>query len=240
MFLQRTLSVFLLLVGVVVSNTVCAASPLMVEKNLFAADRKAPPPESADASPKPAKPGMAVSNIQLDGVIMQSNAKRAVLRMKNQPVGAPGKKGQLASPFVTVREGQMVSDYRVSKIESKSISLEKDGQTFTVGLFAANKVLPPITPAPAPVAAQPPVAAPGVAPPDAGANEPPGVQFQPGFNPQDPQQAMPGQPPPSPNPAVAGFRGSRGNVQQNVYVPVPEPVINQEPDQSAEIIEEEQ
>ena len=188
MFLKRTLSVFLLLAGAVVFNPVCAAAPLMVEKNLFAADRKAPPPESADTSSKPAKPGMAIGNIQLDGVIIQSNAKRAVLRMKNQPAGAPAKKGQPASPFVTVREGQMVSDYRVSKIESKSISLEKDGQTFTVGLFAANKVLPPLAPAPAPVAVQPPMAAPGVAPPDAGANQPPGVPPQPGLNPQNPQQ----------------------------------------------------
>ncbi len=86
---------------------------------------------------------MAIGNIQLDGVIIKSNSKRAVLRMKNQVAGAPGKKGQPASPYVTVREGQMVGDYRVSKIESKSISLEKDGQTFTVGLFAENKVVTP-------------------------------------------------------------------------------------------------
>ena len=131
MFLKRILPVFLLLVWGAVFSSICAAAPLMIEKNLFSNDRKPPPPESADASLKPAKPGMALANIQLDGVMIQSNSKKAVLRMKSQPGGAAGKKGEPASPFVTVREGQIVSDYRVSKIESKSISLEKDGETFT-------------------------------------------------------------------------------------------------------------
>ncbi len=234
--LKRTLSVFLLLAGAVVLNPVCSAAPLMVEKNLFAADRKAPPPESADASSQPAKPSMAISNIQLDGVIMQSNAKRAVLRMKNPPPGAPAKKGQAASPFVTVREGQMVSDYRVSKIEPKSITLEKDSQTFTVGLFAANKVLPPMAPAPPPVAVQPPTGAPGVAPTDVEVNQPLGVPPQPGVNPEYPQPAQA----PVPNPGVAGIRGRRGNIQQNVYAPAPEPAINPDPNQPAETIEEEE
>jgi len=140
-FLKKFLSILLLLVLGPVFNSVCTAAPLMVERNLFATDRKPPSPDSADTSSKSAKPGMAVGNIQLDGVIIQSNVKRAVLRMKNPPAGAAAKKGQPTSPFVTVREGQVVSDYRVSKIESKSISLEKDGQTFTISLFAENKVV---------------------------------------------------------------------------------------------------
>jgi len=72
-FLKKILSVFLLLLWGAVFNSICAAAPLMIEKNLFSNDRKPPPPESADASQKPAKPGMALANIQLDGVMIQSN-----------------------------------------------------------------------------------------------------------------------------------------------------------------------
>jgi hypothetical protein len=238
-FLKRILPVLLLLVWGAVFSSICEASPLMVEKNLFATDRKAPPPESADTSAKPAKPGIAIGNIQLDGVIIQSNAKRAVLRMKNQPGGPAGKKGQ-PSPFVTVREGQMVSDYRVSKIESRSISLEKDGQTFIVGLFAENKVVTPPSPPPAPVPVQQPMGAPGVAPQEAGANQPPGAQPQPGYNPQNPQQLPPGQgAPPYPDSRVAGNPASNRN-QQNVYAPSPEQGVNQDPNQPAEAVEEEE
>jgi hypothetical protein len=182
---------------------------------------------------------MAIGNIQLDGVIIQSNAKRAVLRMKNQSAGAPGKKGQPASPFVTVREGQTVGDYRVSKIESKSISLEKDGQTFTVGLFAENKVVTPASAPPAPTPVQQPMAAPGVAPQEAGANQPPGVQLQPGDNPANQPQALRRQAAPS-NPNVAGLPASQRQIPQNVNAPTAEPVINQDPNQAAETVEEEE
>ena len=208
----------------------------MVEKNLFAADRKPPTTESADTSAKAAKSGMAIGNIQLDGVIIKSNSKRAVLRMKDQVAGAPGKKGRPASPYVTVREGQMVGDYRVSKIESKSISLEKDGQTFTVGLFAENKVVTPPSAAPAPAAAQQPMAAPGVAPQEAGANQFPGVPLQPGYNPANPQQSPPGETAPPLIPNVAGYPASKRNVPPNANAPA----INQDPNQAAVTIEEEQ
>jgi hypothetical protein len=240
-FLKRILSVLLVLMWGAVFNSYCAAAPLMVEKNLFANDRKPPPPESAGASPKTAQPGMAISNIQLDGVIIQSNEKKAVLRMKSVPAGAAVKKGQPASPFVTVREGQVVSDYRVSKIESKSISLEKDGQTFTVSLFAANKVVTPASVPPAPAPAQQPQAAPGVAQQESGANQPPGVQLQPGYNPENPQQALPGRAAGAPpNPNVAGNQALRRQGQPNVNAPNPDPALNQDQNQTPETVEEEE
>ena len=241
MYLKRILSIFLLLVSGVVFQSICAAAPLMVEKNLFASDRKPPSPESSDSSAKPAKPGMQIGNFQLDGVIIESNTKRAVLRMKGQPASAAGKKGQPASPFVTVREGQMISDYRVSKIESKSISLEKDGQTFTVGLFAENKVVTPPAPSPAAAPVQQPTPAPGGPAQETAGNQPPGVQPQPGYNPQNPQQPVPGQAAQAPplNRGVAGLPTHNRN-QQNVYAPAPEPAINQDPNQAAETIEEEE
>ncbi len=237
MFLRIILSVFLFLAWGVSFNSICAAAPLMVEKNLFAMDRKPPPSESADASAETAKPAVEIGNIQLDGVIIESNAKRAILRMKNRPVGAHGSKVQPPSPFVTVREGQMVSDYRVSKIESKSISFEKDGQTFTVGLFAENKLSTPPSPAPAPPPVQQPTAPPGVAPQQAGVNQLPGVQLQPGLSTQNqPQQLLPGQAAPPPGPGDGRFPAVGGNIQQNVYPPV----VNPDPNQPAEVIEQQE
>lgn len=228
MFFKSISSVFLLLMCGFVFNAICAASPLMVEKNLFSTDRKAPSPESSDASSKPAKPGMALGNFQLDGVIMQSGEKRAVLRMKSQPADPSGKKGQPPSPFITVREGQMVSDYRVSKIEPKSISLEKEGQTFTIGLFAASKILSPIAQSPP----QPP--APVEQPPEVETEQPPDVQAQAVMNPQNPRQPLAGQPPmprgrnrPVPNP----------NMQVNVQDPAEQ--VAQDPNQPVETVEEE-
>ncbi len=228
MFLKGIISVFLILSWAVLFNPLCVAAPLMVEKNLFSTDRKPPSPESMDTSAKAAKPGMALGNMQLDGVIFQSNEKKAVMRMKNQSAGPAGGKAHSASPYMTVREGQMISDYRVAKIEPKSISLEKDGQTFTLGLFAENKVLSPVA-APAPAAPPPQQAAPPpeVAPPEANVNQP-GAQVQPGVNPENgPQAAVP-------NPGGPRNRGRQPNpnAQQNVQDP------SAEQDQPAETIEE--
>jgi len=233
-FLRIIISIFLFLAWGAVFNSVCAAGPVMVEKNLFSLDRKAPPPESADASAKPSKASMEIANLQLDGVIIDSKAKKALLRMKNQPAGTPGKKGQPSSPFITVREGQSVSDYRVSKIDSRSISLEKDGQTFTIGLFAENKVVSPSSPV-APV--QQPVPAPVAAPP--GGNQPPSAEA----SPQNQPQVTPGQAQmPQGTPVAPGgrFPGLGRNIQQNPNAPAPESPANQDPNQPAEIIEEQE
>ncbi len=234
MFLRRISGVFLFLVCGAVFNSVCAAGPLMVDKNLFASDRKPPSPESAEVSAKQAKPGMAIGNLQLDGVVFESNERRAILRMKNAQPNPSAKKGQPVSPFVTVREGQIVSDFRVTKIEPKSILLEKDGQTFTISLFAENKVSAPPSPVAAPTPVQPPAppAPPGGVPQD---QQPPGMQAQPVENPPNMPQPIPGQPP-----LNRGFNNNRNVRQPNAYAPVPEPTVNQDPNQPPETAEEEQ
>lgn len=141
------------LTGAIFVHVPClTAAPLMVEKNLFAQDRKPPSPESAAAPATAGKPGMPITNIQLDGVIIRGNNRKALLRMK-APTAA-GQAGKKASkPYVVVRENQQVGDFRVVKIEPKSVSLEKEGQTFVLGLFAEGKVVIPA--APQPGAAQP-------------------------------------------------------------------------------------
>ena len=113
----------------------------MVEKNLFAPERKPPSPEAVEAPPQKNQPGVSIKAIQLDGVLIQGANRKAIIRHKGKMPGSTDKKGE--SPYTTVREGESVGDYKVVKINSKSITLEKDGTQEEVNLFAEGKVVPP-------------------------------------------------------------------------------------------------
>jgi hypothetical protein len=209
-----------ILLAVVAGAAFCAtsfAAPLIVEKNLFAQERKPLPPETAASTPQPKGPGLSHNQIQLDGVIIHGSSKKAIVRMKNPPPSPDKKKQQ--SPFLAVREGQQIGDYKVVKIENKSISLEKDGQTVVISLFAEGKVASP--PPPMPVTPQPATA---------GGGQPP----------------VPGQPPVA---GMAGVRGQippgqgappQPGIQQGQPQPAPEVEDSGQPeDQVPDVIEEE-
>lgn len=152
------------------------ASPLIVEKNLFSPDRKPTPPDSGGSASQSSTPTVPPKALQLDGIIIHGDTKKALIRLKGQ---MPGKeKGKESSPFVSVREGEKVSDYVVNKIGLKSISVEKGGQTFEIYLYASGKVLPPLA----------------VTPPAHQLNrEPsPGEENAPRVRPQPPRRGEPG------------------------------------------------
>jgi hypothetical protein len=124
-----------------------SGSPIVVDRNLFSPDRKPPSPDTVTPAAQTATPAVPPKALQLDGIIVYGSTKKALVRMKGQVPGqAKGKEG---SPFISVREGEKVSDYVVTKIGMKSISVEKGGQTFDIYLFATGKILPPL-PAPPP------------------------------------------------------------------------------------------
>lgn len=199
------------IVFLVVLGAVCHSAPLMVEKNLFDQDRKPMPLEAVNTTPQAKQPGLNPKAIQLDGVVIYGDTRKAVIRFKGQVPGVDSMKGQ--PPFISVREGEKVGDYQVVKIEPKSISLEKDGQTIPINLFAEGKVVPPAPPVPVAQTApgQPPNQV-GVGP-DGGAPNPnipqrppqaagnrvvnPGVPPDQGMIPQNPAgaQVMPGSEP---------------------------------------------
>jgi len=131
----------LVLAGMTLIYSSCQAAPTMVEKNLFSQDRKPPAPESEASATQPTKPGMPISNFQLDGVIIRGNEKKAMIRLKSQAGMGDKKKGQV--PYVTARENEQVGDYRIVRIEPKSVTLEKEGQSVTLGLFAEGKMVIP-------------------------------------------------------------------------------------------------
>jgi len=139
--MKRVFAFCLVLAGIALIYSPCHAAPTLVEKNIFSQDRKPPAPESEVAPAQPTKPGMPISNLQLDGVMIRGGEKRAMIRLKSQVGMTDKKKGQI--PYVTARENEQVGDYKVLRIERKSVTLEKDGQNITLGLFAEGKVVIP-------------------------------------------------------------------------------------------------
>jgi hypothetical protein len=101
------------------------------------------PPEAPPPQPQaePILPnglsGMKASNIRLEGIIILGDDRKAMIRLKVPKVDLERKKWE--SPFRTVREGQDIEGFRVVKIEPKSISVEKDGKTYEIHLFAGNE-----------------------------------------------------------------------------------------------------
>ena len=226
---KKFFSLCFLIVGSALIHSVCAAAPLMVEKNLFAPDRKGPSQESDVAAQPTQLDGLALSSIQLDGIMIKGNTRKALVRLKNspgtlsqgvpQPAGAGPAKAK--SPFMSVTEGQQIGEFRVSKVESKSISLEKEGQSFVINIIAANKVVSPPAPSPAPQPVPPPVQ------PVAG-NQP--QQNQPVM--AQPQMMQGGQQVPPPNPGTPGYIDPALNPQLQQNQEIPPPVPEEEPPQA--------
>jgi hypothetical protein len=206
------------------SNGACAS--IMVEKNLFAPDRKPPSPESVAATPQPNKPGLSAKAVQLDGIFIRGDTKKALLRVKGQIPGADKAKTQ--NPYIALGEGEKLGDFQVVRIENRSVSLERDGQTEVINLFAEGKVVVP--PPPAPAASVPSPAQPAQPPPPAAAPGQTGAQqVQPPF-PQGPPGAV--------HPGAANAPGGR----QRVVAPPPpaQPDDNPAPDDEVELDEEQQ
>lgn len=124
--------------GGLAAPAAAAERPLMVEKNLFSAERKAD--ESKPDAPAAEAPKLPKGAIQLDGVFIHDDVKKAILRVNPSLFKPPRKK---VDPFVSVGENEQVGDYRVIKIEPRSITLEQRGTSFLIPLFMPGKVAPP-------------------------------------------------------------------------------------------------
>ncbi len=207
MLIKKICSVCLVFLLGSVYSPVFAATPIMVEKNLFSEDRKPPSQNGSSVSQNPGA-GMAIGDIQLDGVVFRNNSRSALLRLKNVPMGMPGEKGPSASPFVTVHVGEIVNDFRVTKIQVQRVTLERNGQTYSLGLFSANKVVAPASPAPSAAAAYPragSASAPAQGVPSPQPTAAGGAAFPKGFHPPLPPQALGGRLPSPPTQGVPGF-----------------------------------
>jgi hypothetical protein len=197
-------------------GTTRAQEPQMVERNLFSPERKPVESKTPESTGEPAK--MPKGTIQLDGVFLHGEVKKAILRVNPSLLKDKKKK---TDPFVTVSENEQVGDYRITKIEPRSISVEMRGATFDVPLFAAGKVAPP----PPKQASAAPGGAPGQG----------AVPVRPG-KPAPPGQVAPGaagELQPNNPPGPAGDSGSPMAMRANQGAMQP-PAEVDEPDEGAE------
>jgi len=157
------------------SPGICRAEPTMVENNLFSADRKPTTdegPVAEAAGRQPAQTGLPPRSVQLDGIFIRDDVRKALVRVSSQLLGEP--KGRARGrgrgmpgdqfPYMTISEGESIGDFKVIKIDLRSISLEKDSQVYVISLFMDGKVVPPVTPLPAAPISPEPVEAPKVMP----------------------------------------------------------------------------
>lgn len=144
---------------VAMSFNICGAEPTIIEKNLFSSDRKPPSdeqPEQKAQQGKPSQTGLPPRSVQLDGVFIRDSVKMALVRVNSKLLGEKRGRGGDQFPYMSVTEGDSIGDYKVVKIDSRSISLQKDGQLYAINLFMDGKVVPPATPLPAaPVSPEP-------------------------------------------------------------------------------------
>jgi hypothetical protein len=132
---------------------VASAQPVMVEKNLFAPDRKPPSDQPVEPKKTEAPAGLPPKSVQLDGVMVLGESKKALIRVRSQILGTT--KTRDPFPYMAVKEGDAVGDYKVVTIDAKSVTLARSGQEYYVGLFSEGKIASPPTPLPAVAAPRP-------------------------------------------------------------------------------------
>jgi hypothetical protein len=134
---RRMVQVSLILVGLFfwVAGIYAEESP-MVEKNLFAPERK--PLETKVEEPKPTAPKMAKGSVQLDGVIIRGDTRKAILKVNPGLLKNPKSN---TNAFVTLGLNEQIGEYRIEKIEPRGITLESRGTTLEIPLFAAGKAV---------------------------------------------------------------------------------------------------
>lgn len=196
------------------------AQPIMVEKNLFSSDRKpttdeAPEAEKTHRGSGPT--GLPPKSVQLDGIFIRQDVKKALLRVSGQLLGetarGKGKGPKDQFPYMTVSEGETIGDFKVVKIEPRSVSLERDQQVYVISLFMDGKMVPPAAQLPAaPIAPQPEKSSPAA---PAGGTP----AMSPAQQAQVPLQ--PGMPPAPGSPAGASSPAGPPNVNDLPVPPVP-------------------
>ncbi len=163
-------------------SAAAAADPVMVRQNLFSPERRPPSDANASAEALPGTPTPPVS-VQLDAVFIYGDTKTALVRVNTRSYR--GRSAKTSTPYVRVKENDLVEDYRVVSIQPKSIRLERNGETLDIPLFQEGKVSPPVQeipemPVAEPASAEPAAgdsaeAAPSGAPPQAGTAPAPGT-----------------------------------------------------------------
>ncbi|MCL2830588.1 MAG: hypothetical protein FWD77_07635 [Betaproteobacteria bacterium] len=175
------------------------------EKNIFDPERK--PWVEKPAEKTPAAPPISATEVQLYGVILVGNVKKALVKLDGRlKTAVPSTR-----PFVSLSEGQKVGEYTLAEIHPKELVFSAGDGRYRV---AFNKK----TDRPAPQAAPSVIQGPSAGTPDAPAaasapSMPTPTPASARRSPASPQGAIP-LPVPAPAPApVADSGGGGGNTQ---------------------------
>ncbi|MBW1974203.1 MAG: hypothetical protein JRI45_01345 [Deltaproteobacteria bacterium] len=113
---------------------------VVVEKNLFAPDRK--PPAIQENSKTVDHGTFNPDDIQLDGIIYFQHEKRALVRLRRN-IGEYQK-----GNYVVLKEGESIGPYKVTKVGKASIIVNWKGQEQEIPLYQSGKIAAPPPPLP--------------------------------------------------------------------------------------------
>ncbi len=106
----------------------------IVERNLFSPDRTEYLPEEPVLITKEEEPILSGRRVNLYGVIIMDNDRKALIDNPSGKAGKPQKKW--------VRVGEKLGDVRVMAIEPKSISLAEGTKTYEIPLYTKKEASP--------------------------------------------------------------------------------------------------
>jgi len=110
----------------------------VVENNLFAPTRTPPSTSKTEDKPQQISPG----DLQLDGVILVGDKKRAIFKVNPNILGDEKAKKK---PYITVSEGEQVGVYRIVSIKKDQVVVDQNGQQVVIPLVKSSKTPSPIT-----------------------------------------------------------------------------------------------
>ena len=124
---------------------------IIIQRNLFSDTRTAGTFESEDengnmpgekAAENPLPPG----SVQLEGVIMTGESRRALLRVNPGLLASERVRSRNQNvSMVWAKEEDSLGEYKIARINRESVIMQKGDSKYEIGLFAAGKItLPPL------------------------------------------------------------------------------------------------
>jgi len=127
------------LLAATITGLALAGQPEMIERNLFAPDRKAPAPARPDSVEKP---DARNSPLQLDAVIIIGPGRQALVSYIGE---VPNKAGKKAIIRKWVRQGDSLdTGHVVRSIEPTRIELVREGEASSLELHGDKQLAPPL------------------------------------------------------------------------------------------------
>ncbi|MEJ5300079.1 MAG: hypothetical protein WHS38_03740 [Thermodesulforhabdaceae bacterium] len=205
---------------------------LVVENNLFSPTRT---PPSTSKQHDNATTQISPSDLQLDGVILTKDKKRAIFKVNPNILGDEKAK---KNPYVTVPEGGQIGSYKIISVQKNQVIADQNGQQVVIPLIKTGK-------APSPITVHLPTVSLSPATPTQSAKQPPAPQPPAGAGHPSPKGTTPAEPAPGEQiqpqsqPLPSPFQGGQAEVEEvstQPPLPAPEDFEKLSPEQKEEVI----